>query len=582
MKKLKKMLSVVLIAVILQGLLSVSLMSTYAANTEQAKSYYTENGYTYTVSNGEATIVKGVKITRGMIIPDTLGGYPVVAIGDNAFDSMDMAGWGDTSIKLPDTVKYIGKRAFYAISKSDYYDEYNIIFYNVLSVIIPGNVSYVGDEAFGYSYQGIYHGRYDDDPEIGELSKFKIYGKAGSATQEYADKHKFDFIDIDTVTTSLSETDKDMQCGTEGTLKVSFSVEDKVLTTSKWYSSNTNVVTVNEYGELTAKNKGTAIITAYPVTGGSLTCKVNVTGPQYIKLDKSSIRLYEGSTSKLTVSKYPSYAETSYTWSSSDESIAVVNDSGDVTGVNAGTVVITVTAENGVTASCEVTVQVSPEEVAITPSYLNLIFGKTYKLDTVLTPVNAVTSLTWKSSNTTVATVSYTGLVQALNVGTTVITVTTSNGKTASCVVNVIWDEPTDINLSKTKLNLDIGNSYKLTASLVPSNAMTTYTWNSSDTSVATVTENGLVKAVGKGTAIITVTTNGGLKATCRITVGSDTVIGDINGDSKVTLADAVLIQKYLIGTLELTTEQLSAADISGDGDVTLVDAVKFQKMLIN
>ena len=79
--------------------------------------------------------------------------------------------------------------------------------------------------------------------------------------------------------------------------------------------------------------------------------------------------------------------------------------------------------------------------------------------------------------------------------------------------------KPTSVSLNKTSLTLDVGKSYTLTKTVSPSNAATSYTWRSSNTSVATVDSNGKVTAKKAGTATITVKTSNGKTATCKVTV---------------------------------------------------------------
>ncbi|WP_278418173.1 Ig-like domain-containing protein [Ruminococcus bromii] len=80
-------------------------------------------------------------------------------------------------------------------------------------------------------------------------------------------------------------------------------------------------------------------------------------------------------------------------------------------------------------------------------------------------------------------------------------------------------EEPTSVSLNKTSLTLDVGKSYTLTKTVSPSNAVTSYTWSSSNTSVATVDKNGKVTAKASGTATITVKTSNGKTANCKVTV---------------------------------------------------------------
>ena len=83
--------------------------------------------------------------------------------------------------------------------------------------------------------------------------------------------------------------------------------------------------------------------------------------------------------------------------------------------------------------------------------------------------------------------------------------------------------EPTSVSLNKTALTLDVGKSYTLTKTVSPSNAVTSYTWSSSNTSVATVDSNGKVTAKASGTATIMVKTSNGKTANCKVTVNLPT-----------------------------------------------------------
>ena len=172
-----------------------------------------------------------------------------------------------------------------------------------------------------------------------------------------------------------------------------------------------------------------------------------------------------------------------------------------------------------------VQLQVAPTSVSLNKTSLTLDVGKSYTLTKTVSPSNAATSYTWSSSNTSVATVDENGKVTAKQVGTATITVTTANGKTASCNVTVqaVQAVPTSVSLNKTSLTLDVSKSYTLAKTVSPSNAVTSYTWSSSNTSVATVDSNGKVTAKKAGTATITVKTSNGKTATCKVTVNLPT-----------------------------------------------------------
>ena len=257
---------------------------------------------------------------------------------------------------------------------------------------------------------------------------------------------------------------------------------------------------------------------------------IDVTG---VTLDKSAITLDKGSSTTLTATVAPANATNkTVTWKSSDASVATV-DSGKVTAVNAGTATITVTTADGnKTATCKVTVTektpgiVNVTSVALDSFSVALEEGGSTTLTATVAPANATNkAVTWKSSNTSVATVNN-GTVFAVNAGTAVITVTTADGnKSADCVVIVIKKDPAAINvtgvtLDQTTVSLEEGSNTTLTATVAPANATNkAVTWKTTDASVATV-DNGKVTAVKAGAATITVTTaDGGKTAACEIKV---------------------------------------------------------------
>lgn len=173
---------------------------------------------------------------------------------------------------------------------------------------------------------------------------------------------------------------------------------------------------------------------------------------------------------------------------------------------------------------------VNVQGVSVTPSTATLTaVGETLTLTPQITPSNASNkSVTYSSSNESVATVSDTGVVTAVANGTAIITVTTVDGnKTATCTVTVNIPNTTvsvtGVSVSPTTKSLKVGETVQLTATVSPQNATNkAVTYVSSKPSVATVSETGLVTAKVAGTTTITVTTVDGNKtATSTITVTS-------------------------------------------------------------
>lgn len=126
-----------------------------------------------------------------------------------------------------------------------------------------------------------------------------------------------------------------------------------------WTSSDDNIASV-ENGTVKAKSVGSAVIKAEDEKGRSCSCNVSVSDKEITKLtlDRQTASVDEGKTIQLTATFTPSDASnTNLTWSSSDESVAVVNSSGNVTGVKNGVANITCKAQSNVEASCTVTVK---------------------------------------------------------------------------------------------------------------------------------------------------------------------------------------------------------------------------------
>ena len=268
-----------------------------------------------------------------------------------------------------------------------------------------------------------------------------------------------------------------------------------------------------------------------------------------IKLSQSTLSMKKGETTVLTVTITPENAtDKAVTWTSSDTKIATVDSTGKVTAVSAGTASITCTAKDGSgkKATCEVTVTdptppkpsvVKVAKITLNKTTASVGKGKTMQLTATVTPTNATNkAVTWKSSNTKIATVSSTGKVTAKSAGTVTITCTAKDGsgKKATCKVAVTESKPpvkptvkvTKVTLNKKTATLSPKETLTLKATVTPTNATNKgVTWKSSNTKIATVSSTGKVTAKAAGTVTITCTAKdgSGKKATCRITVYNNT-----------------------------------------------------------
>ena len=158
----------------------------------------------------------------------------------------------------------------------------------------------------------------------------------------------------------------------------------------------------------------------------------------------------------------------------------------------------------------------------IIPSTLSMFVGEEQQITPTIIQMGAATTLTWQSSNTSVATVSSDGTITAIKQGSTTITCTAHNGVFAQCEVTVNPVLVSGITLNETNSELTVGEKLQMSATIAPDNAtVRSVTWSSTNEAVAVVDETGLVTAVGSGTCQIKATANdgSGKTASCLITV---------------------------------------------------------------
>ena len=219
----------------------------------------------------------------------------------------------------------------------------------------------------------------------------------------------------------------------------------------EYISDNTSVAIIS-YGRVKGVAEGTANITVSVADSNykpeQVTLQVTVSEKKIeiteVLLNKDAETLTEGDTITLSAEVLP--YDTTYSknvsWSSSNEAVATVSADGTVTAKSAGTAVITATTENGKTASCTITVEkklIPITEVYLDKSSATLTEGDTATLTATVLPENTTYSkdVSWSSNNSEVAAVDANGTVTAKSVGTTIITATSENGKSASCTITV-------------------------------------------------------------------------------------------------------------------------------------------------
>ncbi len=170
--------------------------------------------------------------------------------------------------------------------------------------------------------------------------------------------------------------------------------------------------------------------------------------------------------------------------------------------------------------------EVLPQSVSITAQTASISVGMTTVVSAKVLPVDA--AVTFTTSNPAVATVDQNGIVLGIGVGTAVITASTSNGKTASVTITVTEIPVTEVVLDVSEREITITETTTLKAEVLPANATNkTLIWASSDSNIATVDANGVVKGVAEGEAEISATASNGVRGVCTVTVKRKVVEAD-------------------------------------------------------
>ena len=386
---------------------------------------------------------------------------------------------------------------------------------------------------------------------------------------------------------SLNKSSASVNIGSTVSLTAAIDPSNASNKTVKWSSSNTAVAKVSSSGVVTGIAAGTAKITCKSADNSSVSavCTITVKQPvTKITLSKTSASVLKGNKLTLTATVAPSNAANkNVTWKSSDTAVATVSSSGVVTAKTVGTATITCTAKDGsgVKATCKVTVKQPVTKITLSKTSASVLKGNKLTLTATVAPSNAADkNVTWKSSDTAVATVSSSGVVTAKTVGTVTITCTAKDGSGVKATCKVTVKQPvTKITLNKTSAKLFISKNLTLKATVAPSSAANkNVTWSSSNSSVATVSSSGVVTAKKAGTATITCKAKdgSGVKATCKITVAKPVTKITLNNTKADLVVGNQLTLKATVNPKDATNRKVTwtssntkIATVSSSGVVT-------------
>jgi uncharacterized protein YjdB len=296
---------------------------------------------------------------------------------------------------------------------------------------------------------------------------------------------------------------------------------DVVGTLITCYKNGVSIGTFND-ASLTSGSPGIGMwgstLTLDNWEGGSLgAARPPATPVATVTVSPPTASLAVGATQQLTAQLKDStgavLTDRSVTWSSSNTAAASVSSSGLVTAAGAGSATITATSESK-TGTSQVTVTSTPvATVTVSPASATEPVGGTQQLTAQLKDANGNVltgrTVTWTSGNTAAATVSPSGMVTAMGTGSAMITAM-SESKTGTSQITVTSAAVATVTVNPPSASLVVGGTQQLTAQTKDANGNVltgrTVTWTSNNTAAATVSSNGLVSAVGAGSATITAT----------------------------------------------------------------------------
>ena len=355
------------------------------------------------------------------------------------------------------------------------------------------------------------------------------------------------------------------------------------LTTKKISAITT--ITVTAVSKQNSAIRATHTVTIRPVTTG-----LAISAPR-LTIDLASPTL------QLTAKCIPEDASQQVTWSTSNKRIATVDANGVVTALKAGTVTITATATDGTGVRAKFTVKVQKTVKSLTISgAAKLGGGQSTTIKATILPKDAANQKVIYSLNcpASVATISTSGVLTTKNVTeittVTVNAVSAENSTISATWTLVIYPKTTKLTLTAASSWISVGASVQLHVSATPETAQMPVRWRSSNTRVATVDANGVVRGLKAGTATITVRTTDGSnkRASVRVTVGIPATGVVITGN-RIVRAGATLRLMATVQPANATVKRVtwavncpaSVATISGDGKLRVSANAETQIILV-
>ena len=371
--KVKKLTSVILAAVMMLGILTIAPLTVSAA---------TYGDFEYTIENNSTcTITKYNGSAANVIIPSTIYGYKVCKIGERAFSKnlnlknitlpnsitcIDWAAFHDCTklehINIPNSITYIGGEAFDDCAKLEH-------------ITIPNSVTYIGDAAF-YGCTSLDNIVIPGGAKLSAQTTGSTFAECTNLKSVVIENGVTTIVqaifencvNLESVTIPNTVTEiyplAFMGCTKLKSITIPKSVKTIVKTAGKamgyYRDSDNNYIKIADF---TIKGYRGTSAEEYAKENGFKFIALDVSEPTSVSLNKTSLTLDVGKSYTLTKTVSPSNAATSYTWSSSNTSVATVDGNGKVTAKASGTATITVKTSNGKTANCKVTVNLPTPQI---------------------------------------------------------------------------------------------------------------------------------------------------------------------------------------------------------------------------
>ena len=550
-----------------------------ADEEETSETFAVSGDYQYTLSNNTVTITKYLGTDEVVVIPSTIDGHSVTAIGDSAFAEDENI----TIVTVPSGVKTIGANAF---SSSEYLEEIKLpdglisigdsafnSCTSLTSIKIPDSVTTLGKDMF-------FHNSSLEEVKLPanltalpsrifsncfSLKNITIPGSVKSIGSEaFEFNESLEEIEIPNGVTTLNS---DVFNGCINLSKVTIPASVTKIANGGVFGDSTNLKTVGPIGSGSDIEFGwtetipenafihTATITVAEIPYGvktiGLSAFYNCTNLSAVTIPETVKAIKDTAFKNCVSLKDVYYYGTAEDWKKitiSQENEPLKKATFHYKGINLRA--LKINAEDG---------------------EIILHAEESRTLGVTRTPANSGEELYWETSDGNTLTVDQHGTVTAVKSGSAVIKVRNEDGSISDTVVIIVATEVTGITLNKTEGTLAKGKEEQLTATVKPGIAtFKDVKWSSNNRGVVKVDANGLVTAVGGGTAVITAEADGGLTASCTYTVLVP--VTGISADESINVPLEKDIEiSYQIEPSDATNQNASFA--SGNTEIAKVSA---------